>query len=252
MKKLIILILSVSIIKIYAVEDKFSIAVDYYNNKNYTEALIIFDSLINKGYKKSEMYYNIGNCHYKLNNWSNAILFYEKCLAEAPFHSDAIYNLNLTKNELVDKFDRIPTNLFSNFYNYLNQLLSSRLWFLFLIYFCWITIFISFIKRIIFKKNDHKFIYLFLSINLSLYMLSYLFINFNSVNKKAIIMKNVVSVKSSPAKGSKELFLIHSGAKIEITDEVTLNVNEKNIKWIEILIENGEIGWIEIKNIEII
>ena len=93
MKKLIILILSVSIIKIYAVEDKFSIAVDYYNNKNYTEALIIFDSLINKGYKKSEMYYNIGNCHARLDHLGLAVLYFEKTLLYNPRNVSAKKNL---------------------------------------------------------------------------------------------------------------------------------------------------------------
>ena len=61
---------------------------------------------------------------------------------------------------------------------------------------------------------------------------------------EAIVMQSVVSVKSSPDNSSNDLFVIHEGLKIKVTDRLQ--------DWIEIKIPSGERGWIQVKNIEII
>jgi SH3-like domain-containing protein len=61
---------------------------------------------------------------------------------------------------------------------------------------------------------------------------------------EAIVFTPTVTVKSSPSDKSIDLFVIHSGTKVQITD----NVGD----WFEIKIANGSVGWIlknEIKKI---
>ena len=61
---------------------------------------------------------------------------------------------------------------------------------------------------------------------------------------EAIIFIPSITVKSSPAKNSVDLFVIHEGTKVTILDQVGL--------WIEIKIQNGSTGWIESENLQII
>ena len=62
--------------------------------------------------------------------------------------------------------------------------------------------------------------------------------------KEAIIMTGAVTVKSSPDKSGTNLFQIHEGTKVSIQSNLG--------NWSEIKLGNGNIGWIENKNLEII
>ena len=56
-------------------------------------------------------------------------------------------------------------------------------------------------------------------------------------NKEAIIFTASVTVKSSPDEKSTDLFVVHEGLKIKITDTAG--------EWSEIKIANGSVGWIK-------
>jgi uncharacterized protein YgiM (DUF1202 family) len=62
---------------------------------------------------------------------------------------------------------------------------------------------------------------------------------------KAIVMRPVVSVKSSPStEASQDLFILHEGTKVEILDQVG--------SWSNIELADGRQGWIRTSEIEII
>lgn len=56
-------------------------------------------------------------------------------------------------------------------------------------------------------------------------------------NPYAIIQAPTVTVKSTPDEGSTELFVIHEGLKVQVTDEYE--------NWTEIKIPNGNKGWMQ-------
>ena len=61
----------------------------------------------------------------------------------------------------------------------------------------------------------------------------------------AIVMRPVVSVKSSPsAESSQDLFILHEGTKVEILDQVG--------SWSNIELADGRQGWIKSSDIETI
>ena len=59
-----------------------------------------------------------------------------------------------------------------------------------------------------------------------------------------IVMSASVSIYTSPDAHSKELFRLHEGSKVTIKRE------EGN--WIEIMIANGSVGWLQKKDVETI
>ena len=61
----------------------------------------------------------------------------------------------------------------------------------------------------------------------------------------AIITTTAASVKSTPSKNGTDLFILHEGTKVTITDG---SMND----WKEIRVADGKEGWIETKEIEII
>ena len=61
----------------------------------------------------------------------------------------------------------------------------------------------------------------------------------------AIIIQSAVPVKSTPAKNGTDLFILHEGTKVTITDGSMRD-------WKEIKMADGKEGWLETKQIEMI
>ena len=49
-----------------------------YEQKEYAQALIHYDEIRDLGLYSTDLYYNIGNCYYKLQQNAEAVLYYEK------------------------------------------------------------------------------------------------------------------------------------------------------------------------------
>ena len=58
-------------------------------------------------------------------------------------------------------------------------------------------------------------------------------------------MQGAVPVKSTPAKDGTDLFILHEGTKVSITDDSMSG-------WKEIRVPDGKEGWIETSQIEVI
>ena len=63
-------------------------------------------------------------------------------------------------------------------------------------------------------------------------------------SRNAIVMSSSISVKSSPDRSATDMFVLHEGTKVTITN--TLN------EWCEIVIADGKKGWAESRTIEAI
>jgi len=61
----------------------------------------------------------------------------------------------------------------------------------------------------------------------------------------AIIMAPSVTVKSTPNESGTDLFIIHEGRKVSIKDN---SMKE----WKEIILEDGNVGWIKTADLEVI
>ena len=59
-----------------------------YNQGNYNGAIEKYTSIINSGSESAELYYNLGNAYYKINDIANSIFYYEKSLLLDPNNND--------------------------------------------------------------------------------------------------------------------------------------------------------------------
>ena len=63
-------------------------------------------------------------------------------------------------------------------------------------------------------------------------------------DRAAIVFSPSVSVKSAPDAQSTDLFVIHEGVKVELTDEVG--------DWKKVRLADGKIGWLPVEVIQLI
>jgi hypothetical protein len=101
-----------------------------------------------------------------------------------------------------------------------------------------------FAKTVNAKRNTFLSMLSLLLLSAFVYFVSY------SANKSlngthgAIITEATAYIKSSPDAKSTNLFMLHEGTKIEVTDEIQ--------GWKKIKIANGNVGWVEDGKLELI
>ena len=81
--------------------DKFTEANNLYNDSKYEKSIELYYQILDSGFHSAELYYNLGNSFYKLNDIANSILFYEKSIKLNSNDKDAINNLKMVNNATV-------------------------------------------------------------------------------------------------------------------------------------------------------
>lgn len=70
-----------------------------YTIQNYNEAIVEYERQLSEGVN-DDIYYNIGNCYFRLNEYPHAILNYHKALKINPQHSNAKDNLQISLDKV--------------------------------------------------------------------------------------------------------------------------------------------------------
>jgi tetratricopeptide (TPR) repeat protein len=228
--------------------DRFRKGAEFYSAGEYDNALIQWMELYNTGYRSANLYYNIGNANFKINNTPGAILFYERAHLLKPADEDINYNLQIARTRVVDRFEEIPVLFFIKWYDFLSLLVSSNSWArISIISFilCLMLLSLYFYTSVYrYKVLGFWFAILFFVISLS--SLAFTFRNkslvFNS--KTGIIFSPLVNGKSSPDSSGTDLFVLHEGTKVTVEDEVG--------QWFEIRLSDGNKGWVPVNSLEIL
>jgi tetratricopeptide (TPR) repeat protein len=252
MKKLITLFIFILIayvdISAYSPKDEYNTANNEFNSGDYSKSAARYQTLIDSGYKESEVYFNLGNSYFRLNNIPMAILNFERAKKLNPNDDDIEFNLKIANLKIVDKFEPVPKVFFVEWYEIMIQLMYSGSWGILTVASCWVF-FISIVLLLFAKLSGlRKSITLLAFISLlAIFVSGFLgykaFMNENS-DKQAIIFNPSVYVKSAPDPGSNDLFILHEGTKVTLTESID--------NWLRIKLENGNIGWIKLDEIKII
>jgi len=217
-----------------------------YNEGSFGEAAELYETVIKNGYQSAEVFYNLGNAYFKENNFSAAILNYEKAKKLKPNDDDINFNLSIANNRIVDKIETVPELFYMRWWNNLSYALTVDQWGLvsagsFILLLLMALAFL--LSQVVWLKKISFWIgMLFLVASISTYALANQ--KFNSFRKdhEAIVFTPTVTVKSSPTESSIDLFVIHEGTKVELIDHVG--------EWYEIKIANGSVGWVKTGDIE--
>lgn len=229
-------------------ESKFELANKFFLERNFEKAISLYEELVKSGNKSAEVYYNLGNAYYKTGNYAAAILNYERAKKLKPSDEDINFNLRLANLNTIDKIEAAPQVFYVKWWNdFVNStsLESHSLKALFFFWFAFVvvSIYVLVNKRLVKKITLIAALIIFLLGAFSLYFSYKQFSELNN-NKAAIIFSQGVYIKSSPDENSINLFMLHSGTKVEVIDELQ--------DWKRIRIANGNEGWLPASSIELI
>jgi tetratricopeptide (TPR) repeat protein len=215
-----------------------------YAKGNYQSAIGLYKQIVDAGFQAPELYYNLGNAFFKTNNFPAAILYYEKAKRLNPADEDIEFNIKVANSKIIDKIDIVPELFYKRWWKAMYSLTSAKGWAIYSI--ISLVVFLLLIGLYLFsaKLQVRKFSFYisFLFLISTLLSLNFAFIQQKLISSsdEAIIFTQVVNVKSSPDANSIDLFVIHEGTKVEITD----NIGD----WSEIRIANKSKGWIKKEN----
>ena len=229
------------------IDDLFQKSNDYYTNGDYQNAVNGYLDVLDSGFESAELYFNLGNSFYKLNNIPDSNFYYEKAKSISPNDDDILTNLIFAKNLRIDKIEILPITQMQNFILSILNLFSEKGWSIFLISLIWFMSF-AFIFYIISKDSKFKRLYFTISIVFIILSSLTLFINFEkkklSEIKYAIVYDKEIEVWSEPNNISELKFLLHEGTKVKQLDVIE--------DWVNIQLENGTLGWIQSSSLRVL
>lgn len=218
-----------------------------YASEQYGQAIELYESVLKNYGDSYELYYNLGNCYYKTGKTAHAILNYERALLIKPGDSDIRFNLEMAKQQ-TDKIEPLEEFFLKKWFRSVQNLISVDSWatvgiLCFVSFICCLVLFFFSKWMRLRKTGFYLGILLFVVI---------IFTNIFAYNQKeelvnrngAIVFSPTVTVKSSPDNSGTDLFVLHEGTKVFIRSTVG--------DWHEIALEDGNIGWINKKDITII
>jgi tetratricopeptide (TPR) repeat protein len=216
----------------------FNKANDLFRQKQYSEAAGSYQQLIDQGYNQPELYMNAGNAWYKSNHTGLAIYNYEKALKGNPFYKAAIHNLSVANQRVEGYVNDIPLLFFQQWWLQLQYFYSPNGWAVGSIIFFWLLIagivtmlLRPALKPALLRWSSVAFGILFL---LFISMAGNAYLS-NSTHDIGIIMNPVVKVKAGPDQGSKDIFELHEGIKVQVTDATQ--------EYCKIMLPDGKTGW---------
>lgn len=217
-----------------------------YKQKDFFEAIDTYQLIVNQDIKSAELFYNLGNAYFKTGNYPMAILNYERAKLLAPSDDDIQLNLAKSQTYIVDKIDAIPELFFISWMNGLLGLLTSNSWAILSIILFLMTL-VLFLFYFLIKALQIKKMSFFTGIVLLMFaVLSYLAAKRTKSliedSKSAIVLEQIVRVKSSPDHESSDMFVIHEGTKVMVIREVD--------DWSEVKLADGKQGWMETEDFE--
>lgn len=249
MKKIAILILlCIAGITSSRGQDLWQQANDAYSKEDYEQAISLYEQLQAEEGQAVTLYYNLGNAYYKAKKYPQAILNYERALLLSPGNADVRFNLEMAKAHITDKIEPVGTFFLTVWIHKVRDMFPANAWAVFGIV-CFL-LFIAgaylyfFTRRVGLKKTGFF-------AGLAFLLLSVVGNGFAASQKakletrnEAIVFTPSVTVKSSPAESGTDLFVLHEGTKVKIISVIG--------EWSEILIEDGNRGWLPSSDIETI
>src|ERR1051326_9200952 len=121
-------ILFLLLISISGFASKELVANEAYTKGNFAKAAEEYEKSIAEGYGSPELYYNLGNSYYKLDNIGKSILNYERAKKLAPQDEDIAFNLKLANQRTIDKIETPPALFLNEWWDNLKTAHSEKTW----------------------------------------------------------------------------------------------------------------------------
>ncbi|TDI24934.1 MAG: tetratricopeptide repeat protein [Acidobacteria bacterium] len=218
-----------------------------YQEGDFDGALERYAQILDAGLESGELYYNLGNTYFKLGELGPAILYYERARRLMPGDGDLLANLDLARSLTADAIVPLPGFWLFRAVGWWVGLVPrpALVWLVALAYLAAMTAVILVIlrpatvlaawgKRVAIAGTAVTLVF---GLNLAVRELGI------GAAEEAVIMAAETEVQSAPSDDSAlQIFAVHEGTKVRI--------DRRSDAWIEIVLEDGKVGWIRADQLE--
>jgi len=219
-----------------------------YSKGNFQKASEHYEVIISLGYESPEVYFNLGNAYYKLDNIGMSVLNYERAKKLSPQDEDIHFNLKLANQHTIDKIEPAPKLFLEEWWDTLKSIHSEKIWGLrsivcFMLFLFFLGVFIT-SNRLINKQFGFWLGLLFFVFSIISFSVSKSRYNDITNKNSAVILSSSAEIKNSPADTGTKLFILHEGAKV--------SARETNGEWVKVELTSEKVGWVKRSSIEFI
>ena len=240
MKNVVYLFLLIS--QVFLAQNTFEKGNALYQKGEYQEAIETYEAIIKQNKQHSaELYFNLGNCYYKLNKAAPSIYNYEKALVLKPNDPETLNNLKFARKLTIDEIKEVPKVGFAKLLYNFTSVFHYNTW-------AWISVgiafsfLLSFIGYYFSRLTLSKRIYF---IGMFILLFALLITVSAGISEKsqfdndrpAIVFAEVAEVRSEPQKAGSSILLLHEGAKVYVIQSLG--------SWRKIELTDGTEGWID-------
>ena len=219
-----------------------------YINGDYHAAIATYGELLDRGYSSAKLYFNLGNACFKEGETGRAILCYHRALRLAPGNDDIRYNLSVAESRTKDRIEAIPEFFLTEWVRAVRHTMSCTAWSLFSLVALAVALALFLLYLLAPRLSLRKAGFYGTMVAALLFVVTTWFAAGERREQlddtQAVVMTSSAAVKSSPDRSATDLFVLHEGTLVRITDRLD--------GWCEVTIADGKKGWIDGRTIETI
>lgn len=208
----------------------------FYEQKEYDSAVYYYKQLSKTAPRNAEVYYNLGNTYYRLNDIGHSVLNYEKALKYNPDHKKASDNLYLAKSRISNRIQEVPVIFFIRWWRSITKsnlantyaIIAAGLFILLIVYYS-------------LKRLDKINIDLPTQLSAGILIVSIVFIILGIVSANRVVADNKAVVMQGDAP-----FTLQPGSSTSqslIPEGTTVKVTNEDGSWTEVILPDGRTGW---------
>lgn len=228
----------------------YTAANEAYAAGNYADAALAYEQLLADNpamcnSDRAEVLYNLGNAYFKQGELSHAILNYERSLRLNPTDADCRHNLRFAESRITDRIEDTHAFFLSTWARNLRNLLPEQTW-MYCSIAMWLIVLLCvfgfLLGHAIALRKTSFFVGIFAAlISIATCANAMSLHHRDSAREEAIITQGIVNAKSSPDRSGTDLFTLHEGTKVTISETIG--------DWCNITVGNN-IGWIRLNTLE--
>lgn len=220
-----------------------------YQEGDFAAAVEAYEAVLESGYRSAGLEYNLANAYFKSGELGRAILHWERAARLAPGDQDIQANLDLARSLTVDAVEPLPRFWLSSVVDWWIGLLPAG-WLRAIVALGWIALSSGVVLRILARSAWAPSVGRGLVVTGTLLVLLFapaMLMRETGVGMpdEGIILADAVQVRSAPsADDDLTLFEIHEGTKVRI--------DQRTGEWLEVVLEDGKVGWVPAAVLEVI
>ena len=212
-----------------------------YNAGQFEKAVMLYKEILESGLHSAELYFNLANSYYRLNQVGESIFYFEKAKQLKPTDEDINVNSNFAQNMAIDAVEVLPKSQITQLREKTIGLFSQDGWAFFIILLAWFLVFFWGLylwnKVPVIKRTFFIFTLVLGSLLMGSLSIGVIKSSKTADTTYGILFNKKIEVWAEPNSRAEVLFLLHEGTKVQMLDQLQ--------EWQKIRIANGSEGWIK-------